>query len=474
MATGQMNDVLRHLRKAALQGGGLSDGQLLECFITQRDEAAFEALIRRHGPMVLGVCRRVLTNPQDAEDAFQATFLVLVRKAASIRQRELVGNWLYGAAYRAALEAKGVRARRRSRERQVSAMPEPAVVEQAQVRQDLRPVLDQELSRLADKYRVPVVLCDLEGRTRKEVARQLAVPDGTLSSRLATGRRMLAKRLARRGLTLSGGAVALALSQNAASAGVPTSLVVSTVKAAATVAAGHAAAGVISAKVAALTEGVLKAMLLTKLKIATAVLLVVTMIGTGACLLTYQALASEPPQAKQDDKPQPEGATSLADAVQAFNARAANGPIGKEQPPLTEEEVSAAIRWRALDRKQLPVTDAEFRAFLTVAETRKLPLGSQLEVITHFEPNDEVTFEAWSVRLVMPRQEQKGSTYAFLIRERLIRSRQIGEEERKVIHAWQKKWRDQGGRIASDDLAAGSEYYRERQKAAEIDRSKQK
>src|SRR5262245_23237330 len=122
MADGQLSGVLRHLRRAtALQDGGRTDGQLLEAFLARRDEGAFAALVRRHGPMVWGVCRRALANAHDAEDAFQATFLVFVRKAASIRDKELVGNWLYGAAYRAALEAKAA-ARRRARERQVSAM----------------------------------------------------------------------------------------------------------------------------------------------------------------------------------------------------------------------------------------------------------------------------------------------------------------------------------------------------------------
>src|SRR5262245_12947491 len=120
MATGPFSGVVRHLRRASLlcDNGGMSDGPLLEAFITRRDEAAFGALVRRHGPMVLGVCRRVLGNAHDAEDAFQATFLVLVRKAASIAQRELLGNWLYGTAYRAALEARA--ARRRRKERSVS------------------------------------------------------------------------------------------------------------------------------------------------------------------------------------------------------------------------------------------------------------------------------------------------------------------------------------------------------------------
>src|SRR5437660_2715419 len=146
-----------------------SDGQLLHGFCTRRDEAAFAALVRRHGPMVLGVCRRVLRNEHDAEDAFQATFLVLARKAASVRPREMVGNWLYGVAYRTALEARRAAARRRRKESQVR---EPAQAETADDRwQELRPVLDRELAGLPDRYRVALVLCDLEGKTRKEVAR---------------------------------------------------------------------------------------------------------------------------------------------------------------------------------------------------------------------------------------------------------------------------------------------------------------
>ena len=283
MATSQMSEVIQHLRRTVLlrDGAGLTDGQLLEDFISRRDEAALAALVRRHGPMVWGVCRRVLRNHHDAEDAFQATFLVLVRKAASIASREMVANWLYGVAHQTALKARATAAKRRARERQVTEMPEPAVAEQ-DLWHDLQPLLDQELSRLPDKYRVVIVLCDLEGKTRKEAARQLGVPEGTVASRLARARAMLAKRLARHGLAVSGGALAAVLSQNVASAGVPTSVVSSTIKAASLVAAGQAAAGMISAKVAALTEGVLKAMLLTKLKIATVVLLVaVAAAGSG-------------------------------------------------------------------------------------------------------------------------------------------------------------------------------------------------
>src|SRR5262245_51040356 len=127
MPTNPMNRVIQHLRSAVLrrEDWGLTDGQLLGSFVERRDEVAFEVLLRRHGPMVLGVCRRVLRNEHDAEDAFQATFSVLVRKAASVRPRELVANWLYGVAYQTALRARVAAAKRRVKERQVAAMPEP-------------------------------------------------------------------------------------------------------------------------------------------------------------------------------------------------------------------------------------------------------------------------------------------------------------------------------------------------------------
>jgi RNA polymerase sigma factor (sigma-70 family) len=277
-----MNEIVRHLRAAALRqdGAGMTDGQLLGRFIEQWDENAVAALVRRHAPMVWGVCRRVLGNPHDAEDAFQATFLVLVRKAASVRQREQVGNWLYGVANQTALKARALRAKRRTRERQVADMPNIEAPHQDESR-DLQTFLDQELSRLPDKYRVAIVLCDLEGKTRKETARQLGLPEGTLAGRLTRGRTLLAKRLAQRGIALSGGALAAALSQGAAPACVPAAVMISTIRAATLVAAGQAAAGLVSARVVALTEGVLKAMLLTKLKTGTAVLVLgmVTLMG---------------------------------------------------------------------------------------------------------------------------------------------------------------------------------------------------
>jgi RNA polymerase sigma factor (sigma-70 family) len=294
MATDQTGEVLLHLRRAVLlaDGAGLTDGQLLEGFVSRRDQAALAALVHRHGPMVWGVCRRVLRDHHDAEDAFQATFLVLVRKAASVVPREVVANWLYGVAYRTALKARATAARRKGRERQVTEMPEPEAVRQ-DLCGDLQPLLDEELSRLPDKYRAVLVLCDLEGKTRKEAARQLGVPEGTVAGRLARARALLAKRLAQRGVTLSGAALAAVLSQEAA-AGVPAAVMLSTIKAAGLFAAGRAATGVISAKAVALTEGVLKSMFLTKLKTVVAVVLVVGLVAVPAAGLAYRAMAGEP------------------------------------------------------------------------------------------------------------------------------------------------------------------------------------
>jgi len=164
-----MDTVIRHLRRAVLrqEGASRTDGQLLTSFIDQEDELAFEALVRRHGPMVFGVCRRVLGNHHDAEDAFQATFLVLARKASSVRPRERVANWLHGVALRTAMKAKAMTAKRRGREKQVTEMPEPEAAQQGQW-SDLQPLLDQELTGLPENYRLPNLLCELEGKTIKE------------------------------------------------------------------------------------------------------------------------------------------------------------------------------------------------------------------------------------------------------------------------------------------------------------------
>ncbi len=260
----------------------MTDTQLLRCFVARRDDAAFAALVRRHGPMVWCVCRRVLQNHHDAEDAFQASFLVLARRAASVAPPEMLVNWLYGVAYQTVRKARATLARKLAREKQVTEISEPAIDDRDPWR-DLRPVLDQELNRLPQKYRAAIVLCDLEGKLRQEAARQLALPEGTLSGRLTRGRTMLSKRLARHGALLSGTALAALLTQEAAaSACVPASAACFAIQAAGAFTAGQAAATVIvPAKVAALTEGVIKTMWMMKLKVATAVLFGVAAAGAG-------------------------------------------------------------------------------------------------------------------------------------------------------------------------------------------------
>jgi len=207
--------------------------------------AAFAELVRRHGRMVFGVCLRLLRHAQDAEDAFQATFLVLARKAGSISPPNAVGNWLYGVAHQTAVRSRAITMKRRARESLVSAVPELAAPESNW--DDLAAILDDELARLPDHYRAVLVLCDVEGRTRADAATHIGCPEGSVSSRLSRARAMLARRLTQRGVTLSTGSLALFIGRNASAAVVPAALAKSTVEAAGLVAAGTTlAAGVFS------------------------------------------------------------------------------------------------------------------------------------------------------------------------------------------------------------------------------------
>ncbi len=257
-----------------------SDGRLLERFILNQDEFAFEEIVRRHGLMVLGVCQRVLDSRHDAEDCFQAVFMVLVRKAATIQPREMVGNWLYGVAYRTALEARKLAARRRNLEKKKFAMPQPESA--ADLWTEMRPLLDKELSRLPDKYRFVLIACDLEGKTRKTVAEQLRLPEGTIASRLARARTMLAKRMQRYSLIVSPGFLAHLLTQRGSANGLPEALI-----AKATAALSPEA----SSNAAALADAVVCGMLWVKIKTATALVCVAVLLGisVAAVLPTVNA-----------------------------------------------------------------------------------------------------------------------------------------------------------------------------------------
>jgi RNA polymerase sigma factor (sigma-70 family) len=292
------NNLLPSLRRQALSGDGgdVADGQLLELFIVHKEENAFRALLQRHGPMVMGVCRRVLHNSHDAEDAFQAVFLVLARKASTILPREFVANWLYGVAYRTAHKARVTRARAAALKQRlhdrVNAMAEQART-QDEIWHDLQPVLDEELEHLPDRYRLAIVLCDLEGKSRKQAARELNWTPGTLSGRLARARKLLAGRLAQRGVSLSVAALSTVLTRSNASAAVPAALNSNLTRAALVSACGNSIpAGIVSPSVALLLDGVLKSMLLKKLKIGGLCLAVLGVALSTAGLLAHRALAT--------------------------------------------------------------------------------------------------------------------------------------------------------------------------------------
>jgi len=258
---------------------GLSEWQLLERYLERQDEVAFEALVARHGPMVLGVCRRMLASQSDVDDAFQATFLVLVRRARQLGPRDAIGPWLYGVAARVALRARCEAARRRRFE---SIPVDGAALSPARPPADLElaETLDQELSRLPSKYRSPIVLCYLEGQTHEEAARALKWPIGTVKGRLARARGLLRERLVRRGLAPTAAAITTSLASDA-SASVPRELLENTVTAGLKSALGQTTAQVVSTSIASLVEGALTAMLLNKIKWIGAALLVSALAGAG-------------------------------------------------------------------------------------------------------------------------------------------------------------------------------------------------
>jgi RNA polymerase sigma factor (sigma-70 family) len=276
------------------QGGtlaGLGDGQLLERYLTQGDEAAFEALIDVHGPMVLGLCRRVLRDPRDIEDAFQATFLILVRRAPTIRDRSLLSNWLYGVAYRVARRVRAQTLRRRNREIGVENLEAPAIPETSD-RLEPGSVLDQELNRLPRKYRVPLILCYLNGRTHDQAAEEMACPVGTVRSRLARGRDLLRRRLTTRGHAPTAAILGTGTTLPARMFGesVPPYLASSTLKAALEISASQTIqAGALSTSALTLTQGVLTTMKLAQLKFVGIAILATSMSAGGLIAVSYAA-----------------------------------------------------------------------------------------------------------------------------------------------------------------------------------------
>jgi RNA polymerase sigma factor (sigma-70 family) len=374
MNGGRLRGVIRGLRRAVgpAGGGGLTDADLLRRWVAGRDEGAFEALLWRHAAAVLGVCRRVLGDAHEAEDAAQATFLTLARKAAAIGRRQAVAAWLYSVAYRAALRAQS------RRPRTVVQSPRdlgtvPARPDEDPAWRDLRPVLDEEIGRLPAKYRAPFVLCHVEGRTNEEAARELGCPVGTVLSRLARARQRLRARLTRRGVTLTAAALAAALAGESAAAAVPGVLVRGAVRAAVLAAAGKGLAGVVSTEVVALTEGVVRAMLLTKVKVAGAVVLGLVLLGGGGGALTYRTAAGEPggaPQVSGTEKARQRPAASDADKLKAMLAQKEK-EVRALQDRLAELEVVLKDKTRQLEVTLQQQRDQTQRARAAEEEARR-------------------------------------------------------------------------------------------------------
>jgi RNA polymerase sigma factor (sigma-70 family) len=298
VARERSESVLQHVHTLFDAGpvAGLTDGQLLERFASRRGEAAeaaFAALVERHGPMVLRACRGISGDDHDAQDAFQATFLVLARKGGTLWVRDSLAPWLHRVACRAAARVKVAASRRRAAERRAAEMARDRA--DAGGRDDLGQILHEEVDRLPDRYRVPIVLCDLEGRPHEEAARHLGCPVGTIKSRLSRGRERLRGRLTRRGISPPAGLLGAAIVPEAAPEAVPATLRESTIQAALRgQAGGPATAGAVSASVAALAGGVLRAMLWTKMRTAAAFALAAALAAAGLALLPRGAADAHP------------------------------------------------------------------------------------------------------------------------------------------------------------------------------------
>ena len=296
MAIDTLGAALRQLNRLFAKGvvAGLSDAQLLERFLTQGDAGAFEALVGRHGPMVLSVCRGILREPHDAEDAFQATFLVLVKKGGTIRGRDTLAGWLHKVAHRVAIQANAATARRRTLERRVGQMAVATSTDGPAASDDWLPALHEEIARLPEKLRLAIVHCDLEGMTQAQAAAQLHWSERTIHSRLAEGRARLKRRLARRGLEPDGAVLGTVLLREARAA-VPAGWSEATVRAALATVNPTMTVGVVSAAAHQLSQEVFELMLLRKLAVTAATLLAAGLIAWGAWTAVV-GLSQEPSQ----------------------------------------------------------------------------------------------------------------------------------------------------------------------------------
>jgi RNA polymerase sigma factor (sigma-70 family) len=327
---------------------GLSEWQLLERYLECRDEGAFEALVTRHGPMVLGVCRRMLADRTDVEDAFQATFLVLVRRARHLGPHDAIGPWLYGVATRVAMRSRSEAARRRRFQpitSEVAAVDDECSI----VNRETGEILDQELSRLPSKYRHPIVLCYLEGQTHEEAARQLKWPIGTVKGRLARARDLLQSRLVRRGLTPAVGALSLALSPDSLAAP-HRELLDRTVKVSLELGLGKATTPIVSASITSLVEGVLTSMFFNTLKWTGVAAVLCGLAFTGVGVMARQDAGAKKLEAPPTFEAVADGAAQPAPPVR----------VSKVIKPPTADAQDAPEKLAELRRELLKTANSDW------------------------------------------------------------------------------------------------------------------
>jgi len=360
---------------------GLSDGQLLQRWLASRDEAAFELLLRRHGPLVLGLCRRLLRDPRDVDDAFQAVFLTLLRKASHLRDHRALAAWLYRIAYRVCLRAL------KDRRADVAPLTEDEVAARPETDEllwrDLRPVLDAEVNALPERYRVPFVLCHLQGKTNQEAADALGCPLGTILSRLHWARERLRARLTRRGIAVSVAALTT-LSGSALAADVPAVLIDVSLRVLSPV------IGAVPARASALSEGVLRAMLLNKVKGMIVAAAVVALLSLGTWGLLHRADAAPAPQPRDKPVPpkaRPEEADQGPKSKDYFLVPAQQGGrilfLGRKVPPGEVKDEAAMNK----------VAQSVTRAFLAIEATKKEL--EELKVQGYKVPGDDRLWREW-------------------------------------------------------------------------------
>jgi RNA polymerase sigma factor (sigma-70 family) len=395
MSKGSLSTMLCHLRRAVAVGGGdptQRDADLLGQFVDAGDGFAFEVLVRRHASMVWNVCWRILHDGDDAEDAFQAVFLTLVRKAHTIDRRASVASWLHKVAYRVALEAKRQTAKRSAREVPVMENHLARPGEDAAWR-ELRLVLDEEVCRLPEKYRAPVVLCYLQGRSNTEAARELGCPSGTVVTRLAWARRRLRKRLTQRGLSASAGLLAAGLLQRAEAATVPPRLLDTTIRTSLLMAAGETAAVTAqAAKAMSLSRAATSAVSVAHVKVVVVAVVCLALVG-GAASLLGRGNANEPPL--------------QAMVVQPDVNRLNPEPIENEPNSGPDEDQPPRITayFERVDQDKITVT---FRHRGMILDTVTLPVAKDAKITRNDQPLRLTDLKrGWLLKIMLSTDESK-------------------------------------------------------------------